>query len=223
MRHIALLMLCQSRALVLPNIGEKAVTHATDAAAVKRWLSDHCDSGFESTVLGFDSETRPVFKKGQRPNAPSVVQLSTLDACLVAQICGPGKTSAAVRKALTAPLASQTLLKAGVGIDDDAIDLWQHWGLELNGRIELSGEGSQPRGLARLCSEATGIVLSKSSSVQCSNWAAALSETQIKYAAADAWAGSAIMHRLCALDEAVFGYDAVRRLLAEEQSCSTRA
>lgn len=214
------LLLCQTlRALILPNIGDKAVTHATDAATVERWLSHHCTS---ATVLGFDTETRPVFKKGQRPNPPCVVQLSTMDACLVAQIYEPRKNAAAIREALKNALLNRRVLMAGVGIDDDAIDLWQHWGLALNGRIELSGEGKQPRGLRQLCLEATGIELSKSSSVQCSNWATALSETQIKYAAADAWAGSAIYNRLCALDEATFGYDAVCRFLDGEQSCSTR-
>ena len=209
-------------ALLLPSIGEFDVTHATDATTVRKWLTAHCD-GSEGAVLGFDTETKPMFRKTRRPHPPSVVQLATADACLVAQIATspPSQGEREVRQVLAATLANRRILKAGVAIDDDAIDLWLHWGLEMSGRVELAG-GKKPRGLARLTLEATGIRLAKSASVQKSNWAApALSEKQVAYAAADAWAGRAVLARLASIDDATFGYAAVHRRLCEgERSCA---
>lgn len=239
---LLLLLLCafqpNADALYLPGIGEKVVTHATSAADVRNWLDAHC---IGPCVLGFDSETRPCFRKGQRPNPPAVVQLSTDEACLVAQIhvskLRQGTTSKtgrslkeqtlafrnsadSVRGALIETLADPSVLLAGVGIDDDAIDMWQFWGMEVNGRVELGGGASQRRGLARLLADATGIALPKSASVQKSDWAASpLTEQQVMYAAADAWAGRAIYKRLVELDAATFGYDAVSKVVQAEYGC----
>jgi hypothetical protein len=227
--------------LVLPSIGEKAVTHATNSASVQKWLDEHCSA---TCVLGFDTETRPTFKADQPQNPPSVVQLSTEDACLVAPIfVAPSQKGKAgkrvmsprearnaadgVRRTLAATLESRFILKAGVGIDQDAIDLWQHWGLEVNGRLELgrstdaSGARSRPRSLKHLLADATGIELAKSKKVQMSDWAAApLSERQVAYAAADAWAGKAVYERLAELDAQTFGYEPVRRVLSSEPCCA---
>ena len=225
--------------IMLPNIGEKAVTVATTARHVQTWLDEHLT---ESCVLGFDTETRPSFKKGQ-VNPPAVVQLSTMDACLVAQIfvakshlvggrnnrvrtpLPQAKREAAdeVRAALVDLLENRDILKAGVGIDDDAVDLWQSWGVEMNGRVELGygAADNRPRGLARLLLDATGITLEKSASVQRSDWAEPLSERQVIYAAADAWAGMAIYDRLRSIDDATFGYDAVRQRLLDQKGCAS--
>lgn len=237
MRHcVALLLVRTASALVLPNIGDKLVTHALTAASCRAWVEEHCAA---PCVLGFDTESRPSFKVGQL-NPPAVVQLSTRDACLVApihvaasrsvgkgrdkrrEIVPPGAREAAdeVRHVLAAVLASDTVLKAGVGVDDDAIDLWQSWGLEVNGRVELGGGGGGGRSLAKLTANATGIELVKTASVQRSDWAAPLTSKQIAYAAADAWAGKAVYDRLAELDDETFGYAAVCRLLSTEASCA---
>lgn len=189
-------------------------------------------------VLGFDTETRPSFRKGQL-NPPAIVQLSTMDACLVAQIfvadtyrVGTRQNkrtistspelrcrAADVRLALTEALRSSSILKAGVGIDDDAIDLWQCWGIEVNGRLELGGCG-QRWSLARLLRAATGVELAKPASVQKSDWAAPLGEKQVAYAAADAWAGRAIYERLVELDPGSFSCEPLATLLAGERGCA---
>ena len=159
------ILLCSS-GLLLPNIGEKAVTHAKTGAEVTEWLEEHVSV---PCVLGFDTETRPSFVKG-RLNPPAVVQLSTMDACLVAQIfvaenkrvgsknnrqtvaipLEEREGAEGVRDALEETLESRNIIKAGVGIDDDAIDLWQFWGLEMNARLDLAGDERPPRGLAYL-------------------------------------------------------------------------
>ena len=163
------------------------------------------------------------------------MQLATADACLVAQISlassrraskkGPRRDpipreqreqADQVRHALVETLASREVIKAGVGIDGDAIDLWSSWGLELNSRLELGGDEREPRRLARLCADATGITLAKPKGVQRSDWAAPLTEEQVAYAAADAWAGVAVYERLLALDAATYTFEAVKAVLASE-------
>ena len=221
--------------LLLPNIGERSVTYATSGAMVRAWLDEHVEP---QCVLGFDTETRPSYRMGQ-VHPPAVVQLSTSDACLVAQIfvaetyrVGFGKQkktvntpqevrggAAEVRDALAEVLESSSVFKAGVSIDDDAIDLWQCWGLEVSSRLELGGSG-QRWSLARLLGAATGVELAKPASVQKSDWAAPLGEKQVAYAAADAWAGRAIYERLLELDPGNFSHEALARLLAGERGCS---
>ena len=229
-----LLLLLATSGLLLPGIGEKVVTHATSAADVRSWVEEHCSA---PGVVGFDTETRPSHRKG-RPNPPAVIQLSTMHACLVAQVYvaprhrlgrrGAWVESArearegadGVRHALTATLEDRSILKAGVGVDNDAIDLWQFWGLEVNGRVELAGVAERSRSLARLLATTTGVELSKPKALQASDWAAPLGERQVAYAAADAWAGRAIYERLSSLDASSFGLDAVAALLdAGERSC----
>eukprot|EP00316_Scyphosphaera_apsteinii_P026380 CAMPEP_0119310844 /NCGR_PEP_ID=MMETSP1333-20130426/20489_1 /TAXON_ID=418940 /ORGANISM="Scyphosphaera apsteinii, Strain RCC1455" /LENGTH=137 /DNA_ID=CAMNT_0007315097 /DNA_START=339 /DNA_END=750 /DNA_ORIENTATION=+ len=63
-----------------------------------------------------------------------------------------------------------TVLKAGVGIDDDAISLWLHWGFDVNGRLDLGRVGGSNRGLKSLAAEYLGLNLEKSKSLALSDW-----------------------------------------------------
>ena len=69
----------------------------------------------QEQVLGFDTETRPSFRKG-RVNAPSLVQLATARAVYLVQLSwwpfGPE---------LAGLLADPAVIKAGVAIGDGAI------------------------------------------------------------------------------------------------------
>ena len=48
-----------------------------------------------------------------------------------------------------------------------------------------------------------------------------LSDKQLAYAAADAWAGRAVFERVASLDDAAFGYEACRKLLeSDERGCA---
>ncbi|MDP8299203.1 MAG: 3'-5' exonuclease domain-containing protein 2, partial [Candidatus Tantalella remota] len=64
-------------------------------------------------VLGFDTETRPAFKKGES-YAPSLVQLAASDRVYVFQL-----SHITVHKLLIDILADKKVLKAGVAVDDD--------------------------------------------------------------------------------------------------------
>ena len=105
------------------------ITYATESSCVESWL---CARRHEP-AFGFDTETRPAFRKGE-VFAPATLQLSTATDCLVVHLA---HLEAPFPAALVEVLASPDALMCGLGIDDDAIELWLHHGLEVFGRVEL--------------------------------------------------------------------------------------
>ena len=98
-------------------------TYATTAECIEEWLIRECD---EEATLGFDTETRPAFRKGE-VHPPATLQLSTATATLVVPLLHLDAPPAL----LLDTLASTHIAKVGVGIDDDAIELWLHHGARL--------------------------------------------------------------------------------------------
>lgn len=165
--------------------GALQLTYATDAACVTSWLRACADEH----TLGFDTETRPAFRKGEI-YAPATLQLSTASACLVVHLTHLD----AMPDALVETLADESVLKVGVGVDDDSIELWLHHGLDVNGRLDMAtiGAGSA-RSLGGLCTEILGVTLDKSNALKLTNWSRrALTVPEVRYAALDAWAGRAL-------------------------------
>jgi len=115
-------------------------------------------------LMGFDTETKPSFKKGRRHNV-SLLQLADL-------------------------LADENIIKTGVAIRDDIKALQSLTPFEPGGFIDLqsivAGHGIKQMGLKKLSAIILGYSISKSQQV--SNWEApALTEAQQLYAATDAW------------------------------------
>ena len=66
-----------------------------------------------SQIIGFDTETRPTFKKG-KTNLPALIQMATENAVYIIQLgCLP------FREECAAILANPEIIKVGVGIADD--------------------------------------------------------------------------------------------------------
>ena len=148
----------------------------------------------EERVLGFDTETRPSFRKGRR-NAPALVQLATARAVFLVQLAwmpfGPY---------LAEILANPDQIKAGVGVRDDMRDLAKLHDFEPAGLVDLGGVARAHKlpcqGLRTLAANLFGWRISKGS--QCSNWSLMeLTQRQIAYAATDAWIGRLIFLRMC--------------------------
>ncbi len=135
-------------------------------------------------VLGFDTETRPAFKKGES-YPPSLIQLAASDGVYIFQI---GRVNS--HKPLVGILADRNVLKAGIGVAEDIRKLNGILPFEPSGFIGLASLAAQAgiknagvRGLAALL---FGFRISKQT--QCSRWdAPALTRAQIVYAATDAW------------------------------------
>ncbi len=144
-------------------------------------------------VLGFDTETRPSFRKG-RKNKVSLIQLSTGNlACLfrINKIGIPDK--------LAGILANPGIVKAGVAIHDDVRFLKNVRKFEPDGFVDLQKFvkefGIKSSGLKKLSAIVLGFRISKRQQV--TDWEAAeLSEAQQIYAATDAWVCYEIYRKL---------------------------
>ena len=135
-------------------------------------------------VLGFDTETRPSFKKG-KVYPTSLIQISSLEQSWIIRVSRIGYP-----KRLLKLLSGELPLKIGVGLQDDIRRLRADFQFEPQGFLDLQNYVQAFRIDEKGLKKITGIVLDKriSKSQQVSNWDAdELSEAQLRYAATDAW------------------------------------
>lgn len=149
------------------------------------------------TLLGFDTETRPIFKKGKIP-PPALLQLATDKDVYIFQL-----PKLADKHLLTEILASRTILKSGVSVRDDLKGLKEHFEFTEHGFVDLGDVAKKmnmrTHGLRNLTANLLGKRISKGA--QCSNWAReSLSTKQIIYAATDAWISRELYLRFVELD-----------------------
>ncbi|MEN8135007.1 MAG: 3'-5' exonuclease [Thermodesulfobacteriota bacterium] len=147
----------------------------------------------KETLLGFDTETRPNFKKGQN-NLPSLIQLAGEKTVYIFQLQHI-KFPANLREIL----ADKTIIKTGVAIDHDLLQLQRFEPFMEGGFAGLArlakNAGIKNHGLRGLAAVLLNFRISKSA--QRSNWGNdTLSNKQINYAATDAWVGREIFLRL---------------------------
>lgn len=146
-----------------------------------------------ASILGFDTETRPAFRKGQR-HLPSLLQLATKHEVFLFQLKRTG-----LPQEVISLLSNQAIVKAGVAPRDDVLALQEFSHFTPAGFVDLAslGRNFQLRhfGLRGLAAVTMGIRIAKSKKI--SNWAKDnLSPGQLVYAATDAWAGREIYLRL---------------------------
>ncbi|MFO7940773.1 MAG: 3'-5' exonuclease [Bacteroidales bacterium] len=145
------------------------------------------------SILGFDTETRPSFKKG-RINSTALVQLATRDAAYLFRLNKIG-----FPKELQAILATPTITKIGLGLKDDIKALKEFADFEPEAFIDLQeivpNYDIEVKSLKKLAGITLDIRISKNQ--QLSNWERdELSEGQQRYAATDAWVCLEIYDRL---------------------------
>jgi ribonuclease D len=136
------------------------------------------------SVLGFDTETRPSFRKGNRHKV-SLLQLADDSRAWLFRLNMIG-----LPPELTALLADGNIIKTGVAIHDDIKALRSLAPFEPGGFVDLqtivAARGIKQLGLKKLSAIILGYSISKSQ--QTSNWEApVLTEPQQLYAATDAW------------------------------------
>jgi ribonuclease D len=146
-----------------------------------------------SDILGFDTETKPSFKKGKK-NKVSLIQLADKDLACLFRINRIG-----LPEELLKILADRNVIKAGVAIHDDIKILKHISRFEPESFIDLQGfvkdYGIQSSGLKKLAAIVLGYRISKSQQV--TDWeTGCLTEPQQVYAATDAWVCREIYTRL---------------------------
>lgn len=144
-------------------------------------------------ILGIDSETRPVFKKGQHHKV-ALLQVSTRDICFLFRLNLIGMPPCIIRL-----LEDTTVLKVGLSLHDDFMMLRQRADFKKGRFIDLqdivSQFGIEDLSLQKLYANLFHERITKRQ--QLSNWEApVLTEQQKTYAATDAWTCIQIYERL---------------------------
>jgi RNA polymerase sigma factor for flagellar operon FliA len=138
-------------------------------------------------AIGFDTESKPTFNKGEVSTGPHLVQLATDTQAYLFPVAR--LTQSGVLKAL---LESATLLKVGFGLGNDRSALKTRLGIEIRNVLDLGevlrGPGHRGTVGAKVAvAHFFGQKFQKSKKVGTSNWANPhLAERQLLYAANDA-------------------------------------
>ncbi len=144
-------------------------------------------------ILGFDTETKPSFKKGVRHKV-AVLQLATKDEAFIFRLNENGLLNHIVDI-----LSDDSIVKTGVAIHDDIKALQKKEDFTPKGFIDLQKYvkkfGIKDAGLRKLTGNILGFRISKRERL--SNWEKTeLSKSQLKYAATDAWVAYEIYEEL---------------------------
>jgi ribonuclease D len=170
---------------------------ALNALPIRRWEGDIFYSSSqddllrfkedirEETVVGFDTETRPAFRVGER-YLPSLAQVATARTVWIFPLQRLDCSAA-----LSALLVNPAIVKAGVSMADDLRNLRELFFFEEKSCVDVGklarGHGIRQGGVRNLAGLLLGFRIPKGGAT--SNWASArLTPQQLIYAATDAWA-----------------------------------
>ena len=146
-----------------------------------------------SRIIGFDTETRPSFKKGQHYRM-SLIQLCTPDCCYLFRVNLIG-----FPPELMELLEDPELLKVGLSIKDDFHNLRKIVDIEPQGFIDLQNYVKNFKIADNSLSRLYGILFDEriSKGQRLTNWETPeLTESQKRYAALDAFACISIYNKL---------------------------
>lgn len=147
----------------------------------------------EHEAIGFDTETRPSFKKGVIHKV-SLLQIAIPEKVFLVRLNQTG-----MARPIVDFLENDVVQKAGIGIRDDIKALNRLARFQPGGFTELSAlarqAGLQVESVKKLAALLLGFRISKAA--QTSNWeAATLTKKQLEYAATDAWVCLEIYRKL---------------------------
>ncbi len=147
-------------------------------------------------LLGFDTETRPAFHKGEIYKT-GLLQLATQETVYLFRLnkCG-------FSESLRALMADPAVVKIGVGIRDDIRNLRKQGDFAPASFVDLQEFaekfGILDKSFSKLMAIIFGVKISKRQRV--TNWEAhQLTDAQIHYAATDAWGALKMYQRLLSL------------------------
>jgi len=149
----------------------------------------------KETVVGFDTESKPTFKKGQVSQGPHVVQFATLKRAYVVLL-----HEKETRRVVASLIGMKSLKKIGFGLIDDVRRIRTKLHVKPRSVFDLETLFSK-KGYGRGVGVKVGVAIAlgkqfhKSKRVSTSNWASRhLSDKQLMYAANDAYAPIRVWH-----------------------------
>lgn len=176
-------MLAASELPVYSGVPMARITLVDNAGLAERAMAEL----LAVPVIGFDTESKPTFRKGEVSTGPHLVQLATDDHVFLFPVL-----FAMNHEVLRRVLAAPNLLKVGFGLGNDRIALRSRLGIELTNVLDLGevlrGPGHRGTVGAKVAvAHYFGQKFQKSKKVGTSNWASPrLNDRQLLYAANDA-------------------------------------
>ena len=188
-----------------PGFAQRMTKEEINACPIRRWegpthvvrtaaeLSRAVHALANETILGFDTETRPAYHKGES-YLPSLLQLAGENEVYLFQLKHLGLSNP-----LREILANPKVVKAGVALAYDLQDLHHLGHFKPAGFVDLGNLAKKAEiknhGLRGLAAVLLGFRIAKGA--QTSNWSRdVLDPAQIQYAATDAWVGRELYLRL---------------------------
>ncbi len=175
------------------GLGPDQIHVVTDAPSAAIAVEELMRAG----EVGFDTESKPTFLKGQKSEGPHVLQFSTVEKAFIFQ-----SHVEESQPAIMELLKSDKLIKIGFGLGGDLHQISQRFGIRPASIVDLDRSFKQlgyrnPIGAKSAIAIYFNRKLRKSKSVTTSNWAAKdLSESQLIYAANDAYAALKVFYAL---------------------------
>ena len=147
----------------------------------------------EERLLGFDTESKPIFRKGMI-SPPTLMQIACSDIVFLIQL-----NWLPFNEHMALFLSDAERIKTGVAIGDDIRMLNKIYPFTAAGLVDLRDiarvKNLATRGLRTLAANFLHMRISKNA--QCSNWGnKELSSQQITYAATDAWVSRLVYERM---------------------------
>jgi ribonuclease D len=150
--------------------------------------------------VGFDTESKPTFTRGERSEGPHVLQFATLEHAYIFQLHVPQAAAA-----VAALLESSRLTKVGFGLDGDRTQIRARLQIEPMALLDLDTVFRdlgyrKSVGLKAAVAIVFNRRFSKSKRIGTSNWShRQLDERQLLYAANDAYAAMRVYAAIAGL------------------------
>ncbi len=158
-------------------------------AATARRVAEAHDALAAHSHVGFDTESRPTFTRGEASEGPHVLQFATLERAYIFQLHVPE-----ARDAVSALLRSTSLTKVGFGLDGDKTQIRARLAIEPQSVLDLDTV-FRDLGYRKSVGLKVAVALvfrrrfAKSKRIGTSNWShQSLTASQLLYAANDAYA-----------------------------------
>jgi len=156
-----------------------------------------CEELMQAGTVGFDTESKPTFRKGEQSEGPHVLQFATVEKAFIFHSHVTESQEVVIEL-----LASAQLSKIGFDLKGDLRQISQRFGIRPASIVDL-GRSFRQLGYRNTIGATSAVAmlfqrrLHKSKSITTSNWAAPrLSERQLLYAANDAYAAIRVFHAL---------------------------
>ncbi|RKZ51879.1 MAG: hypothetical protein DRR16_20305 [Candidatus Parabeggiatoa sp. nov. 3] len=147
--------------------------------------------------VGYDTESKPVFKKGYPPNPIALIQIATCEKCFLFQM---GKLKNI--SPLLELLRCDDIRKIGVGIRYDNTAISKNFGCQVSNVVDLNEVfqemgNKKTIGSKQLVARVLNKNLEKKQTISLSNWAVkSLNQRQIQYASDDAFSALEVFLKL---------------------------